>query len=326
MTDEMAGLRWRAVGGTVAGASHVRAGRPNQDAIRLPRDGEMPSVVAVSDGHGSDKCFRSDRGSRIAVAAAVVVLGELVARAGDEQAAAVLESARAHVPAELARRWREAVELDLASEPFTGEELDALEAKDGARARASVTSNPLLAYGATVVGAAITSSYIVFAQLGDGDILVVSEAGEVARPLPADSRLFANETTSLASPTADRDFRLAVVPLDDPPVLLLLSTDGYANSFRDEAEFLKVGRDLIEMIGASGLDAVARDIPTWLDETSRLGSGDDVTLAIACRPDAIRAPGGEEAPAAPTIEAEPSAEAPPADEAAPVEPAKVADE
>jgi hypothetical protein len=321
MTDEMAGPRWRAVGGTVAGASHVRAGRPNQDAIRLPRDGDVPVLVAVSDGHGSDKCFRSDRGSRMAVAAAVVVLGELVARARDGEVAAVLDAAESHVPCELARRWREAVELDLAVAPFLDEELEALEAKDGAKARETVLANPLLAYGATVVAAAIAERYAVFAQLGDGDILVVSEAGNVTRPLPADSRLFANETTSLASPTADGDFRLAAVSLDDPPALLLLSTDGYANSFRDESEFFKVGRDLVEMIGASGLDAIARDIPTWLDETSRLGSGDDVTLAIVCRPAAIRTPKVEEPAAAAT---EP--EAPPSETEAPADAAQVADE
>lgn len=321
MTDVTNEVLWRAVGGTVAGASHVRAGRPNQDAIRLPRDGEAPYIVAVSDGHGSDKCFRSDRGSRLAVAAAVVVLGELVARAGDGEVAAVAELAGAHVPAELARRWREAVELELAMAPFLEEELEALEAKDGAKARETVLANPLLAYGATVVVAAVAERYIAFTQLGDGDILAVSEAGEVARPLPADSRLFANETTSLASPTADRDVRLAVVPLDDPPALLLLSTDGYANSFRDESEFFKVGRDLVEMIGASGLDAIARDIPTWLDETSRLGSGDDVTLAIVCRPAAIRARKVE----APATEV-PAVELPPSEAEAPADAAQVADE
>ena len=321
MTDQTDRPRWRAVGGTVAGASHVRAGRPNQDAIRLPREGDAPLLVAVSDGHGSDKCFRSDRGSRFAVAAAVVVLGELVAGAPAE-AEGVLAAARERVPAELARRWREAVELDLAASPFAPEELDALEAADGARAREAVVANPLLAYGATVVAAAVAESYVAFAQLGDGDALVVTAAGDVARPLPADERLFANETTSLASPSAERDFRLAVAPLEDHTVLVLLSTDGYANSFRDEAEFLKVGRDLVAMIGASGLDAVAREIPTWLDETSRLGSGDDVTLAVVCRADAIPAAPAE---APPAVEAEAVAEPAP-DAEAPAEPERVADE
>jgi hypothetical protein len=144
--------------------------------------------------------------------------------------------------------------------------------------------------------------------------------------MPADARLFANETTSLSSPSAEADFRVAVRPLADAPpgsrpAIVLLSTDGYANSFRDEAAFVKVGSDLYEMIGASGLDAVAREIPKWLDETSREGSGDDVTLAILCRPDGVRAP---EPPAAEPAGAEATtAEPSPAPEPGP---AAVADE
>ena len=291
MTETAGIAPWRAIGGTVAGASHVRAGAPNQDAIHLPAGGELPLLLAVSDGHGSPKCFRSDRGSRLAVGTAVVVMRELLERASGEAPDRLGELASAWAPGEIARRWREAVELDLALSPVSSAELEALEARDGAKARRLVAENQLLAYGATVLAAAVAERFLAFAQLGDGDILVVSPGGEVARPLAGDERLFAGETTSLASPSAARDFRTKVLELSDPrPALVMLSTDGYANSFRDEAGFLKVGADLVEMIGASGLDAVAREIPVWLDETSRMGSGDDVTLAIACRTDAIRAP------------------------------------
>jgi hypothetical protein len=38
------------------------------------------------------------------------------------------------------------------------------------------------------------------------------------------------------------------VLVETPPALILLATDGYANSFPDEAGFLKVGSDLLGMI------------------------------------------------------------------------------
>jgi serine/threonine protein phosphatase PrpC len=320
MTSTAKQTRWRAVGGTVVGASHLRAGIPNQDAIRLPTAEDLTFIVAVSDGHGSPKCFRSDRGSRYAIAAAVLVATELLERTRGEDVTRLAERTAEWVPRELARRWREAVELDLVLSPLTVGELDALEARDGASARSFVVANPLLVYGATVLVAVVEEQFLMFAQLGDGDILVVSEAGEVTRPLPKDERLFANETTSLSSPSAERDFRVAVHALSaSQPALVLLSTDGYANSFRDEAGFLKVGADLLEMIGASGLDAIARDIPTWLEDTSRMGSGDDVTLAIICRTDAIRAPAAPAAaPAGEAIPASPAAAEPTASEPAEV--------
>ncbi|MEJ7709405.1 MAG: protein phosphatase 2C domain-containing protein [Pyrinomonadaceae bacterium] len=57
------------IGETVAGASHLRAGIPNQDAILCLRESSVgvPLIISISDGHGSNKCFRSDRGSRFAV-------------------------------------------------------------------------------------------------------------------------------------------------------------------------------------------------------------------------------------------------------------------
>jgi serine/threonine protein phosphatase PrpC len=75
--------------------------------------------------------------------------------------------------------------------------------------------------------------------------------------------------------------------LDPPPVLILLATDGYANSFVNEAAFLQVGTDILEMIRADGLEAVQESLETWLSEASQAGSGDDITLGILCRADVL---------------------------------------
>ncbi len=129
---------------------------------------------------------------------------------------------------------------------------------------------------------------MLYLQLGDGEMIVVSEAGEVSKPLPEDKNLIANETTSLCTDTAAQDFRFSYQPLTDPPpALILMTTDGYANSFADDAGFLKVGSDLLEMLRADGFDTVNRSVRGWLEEATRIGSGDDCTLAIICRMDAL---------------------------------------
>src|SRR5215213_5563426 len=99
------------MGETVPGASHLRAGIPNQDAILQVRESGrgLPVVVSISDGHGSDKCFRSDRGSRFAVQEAAQLVGEFLDESHGLLDHAAFESrAREYLPREFVRRWREA--------------------------------------------------------------------------------------------------------------------------------------------------------------------------------------------------------------------------
>lgn len=290
---------WRIIGESVRGASHERASLPNQDAIQwLPESGDaLPLILCLSDGHGSAKYFRSDVGARLAVDVAVEVIREFLnGQAGINNLSIIKRTAEEKLTQALAHRWREAVSSDIAARAFTSDEINLLKgnearqspSSDEGKDHAGLAEDSLrlgqLAYGATLLCAAVTANYILYLQLGDGDILTVSENGEVTKPLAGDERLFANETTSLCSRDAWRDFRVGFQVISgEPPALILLSTDGYANSFRDEAGFLKVGSDLLEMIRADGLESVSRNLETWLAEASRAGSGDDITLGLICR-------------------------------------------
>jgi hypothetical protein len=64
------------------------------------------------------------------------------------------------------------------------------------------------------------------------------------------------------------------------PSLVLLSTDGYANSFRSDEDFLKIGQDYLEIIREQGISSLAEELPAILTEATQQGSGDDITLAI----------------------------------------------
>ncbi len=294
MAEQQSPSEWRVMGETVPGASHLRAGVPNQDAILQMRESSrtLPLVVSISDGHGSNKCFRSDRGSRFAVKKAAQLVGEFLDELrGLTDLAGVESRAKDYLPREFVKRWREAVEADLKARPFSKEELEAVEKKDGARARKLVEDNPLLAYGATSLTIAVEESFVLYLQLGDGEILNVSPAGQVVRALPEDDRLFANETTSLCTVDAEKNFRFRLQQFDNErPALILLSTDGYVNSFSESAGFLKVGSDLLEMLRADGFDSINASLKGWLEEATRSGSGDDCTLALICRMDALHTP------------------------------------
>jgi hypothetical protein len=150
-----------------------------------------------------------------------------------------------------------------------------------AASRQQIEANPYLAYGSTLLAVIVAPTFILYLQLGDGDLLTVSAAGAVERPLAKDERLIANDTTSLCSDKAWNEVRVKFQALAGaPPALILAATDGYANSFRDEAGFRQVARDLWEMLRAEGVEAVQSNLKDWLNEASRHGSGDDITVGM----------------------------------------------
>lgn len=263
---------WSVVGRSVCGASHRRRGAGNQDALGWAGSGESGLVAAVADGHGSASCFRSATGAALAVEAALTVLRGFAERCLDYESAA---GGAADLPELLVAQWREMVSRHLAESPFAISELPAGNGRD---------RTPWRVYGSTLLAVLATPSHIVYLQLGDGDILVVSDDGAVARPWPKDTRLLGVETTSLCGPDAVEETRVAIEPHSGAsPAMVLLATDGYANSFREDHGFLRAGEDLLEIVRESGMDGVERNLESWLNESTELGSGDDITLAILCR-------------------------------------------
>ncbi len=275
---------WRVIGSSVRGASHVRGGLENQDAIGwIPAEGIGGRVaVSVADGHGSPKSFRSATGARLAVEVSQALAAELLtAPGGPVELSWVKDRLEQDAPRRVVREWRARVEEDLARSPFTDEEFARVRERDGHKGQETVENDPHLAYGSTLVTAVAAPTFMAFWQVGDGDVLTVSPAG-AGRPLAGDERLIANETTSLCSADAWRLFRVAV--FGTPAPLILVSTDGFANSFRDDEGYFRFGSDILQMLAVEGFDAVGGRLSGWLDEMTQAGSGDDISLGIACCP------------------------------------------
>lgn len=294
MTEEKTPSEWRVIGESVPGASHIRAGTPNQDAILLLRESSrsLPIIISIADGHGSAKCFRSDFGSQFAVKKAAQIVGEFLdERRGKFDLTEIETKGGDYLPKEFVKKWRKTVEFHLKNNPFTEDEFSKLEEKSSAESRKLIEENPLLAYGTTSLTVALEENFIIYMQLGDGDILNVSATGEVIKPLPEDARLLANETTSLCLPKAENDFRFFVqkISAEESPAMIFLSTDGYLNSFSSESGFFQAATDILEMLRAEhGFFDVNENLKAWLEEATNLGSGDDSTVAIIYRPDALK--------------------------------------
>jgi hypothetical protein len=275
------------IGHSVRGASHTQKGVGNQDYIRWKKDrGRV--ILALADGHGNAKSFRSATGSMFAVDVSIELASDLLraAEAKDHRfLSLVKDQLETDIPRTIVHNWLQRVDDDLKRNPFTEQELAALTEQDKQRL---TEHKGRLAYGSTLLTAIATESFVVFWQIGDGDVLTVSGTGKVSRPLPSDPRLIANETSSLCSSNAPQMFRGAV--LGTPAPMIMLSTDGFANSFRDDEGFFKFGTDVSKIIVAEGLPAVDASLPDWLAEITERGSGDDVSLGIVCRPPELAQP------------------------------------
>lgn len=271
---------WKIIADSVRGPTHVRSGLPNQDDFNYASG---PSItIAVSDGHGSSRCFRSDRGAIFATQTAIEVAESFFEGEWERLSLQDREQQlNVRLPNRIVSEWRAKVRRDLEDFPFSKEEQGTLANRTTASLKPNVLEAPYVVYGATLLAVVITANFVVYLQLGDGDILTVLDSGDVIRPLPPDERLIGNETTSLSSEKAASDFRVALVPmLAARPRLLLLATDGYSNSFKDDTSFQQAAIDFRKLLGSSeGSAEVERHLKEWLEESAQM-SGDDVTLCL----------------------------------------------
>jgi serine/threonine protein phosphatase PrpC len=262
---------WQVITGSARGAAHRASGLPNQDAV-ASQDGPGGVVVAIADGHGHIRHFRSAEGAGLAVEVACRVASQAAAglapddtnraeRAGQELARAVVAD------------WRSAVAGHLELRPYTVEEQFILDRS---------ADTPVVPYGSTLLVAVIAAQWLVCAQIGDGDMLAVRPDGSSFAPVAGDDRLDGRRTTSLCQPDALASFRTRAHDLRQVPLAaLLLATDGYGNAQADEPWQPSVGRDLAELAACRGRHWFGQEVPGWAERcASAEGSGDDATIAL----------------------------------------------
>jgi len=219
-----------------------------------------PVAIAVADGHGDARCTRADVGSALAVAVALEVAASF------EDPHVQGEALREALAERVVGGWTARVVQHLKAQPMDAREQ-------------AVTAGrpPLYAYGSTLLAAFVNGTDIFALQIGDGDLLIADDG--VRRVFERDTRLAGHETTSLCQTNARAEVRVARLRAG-PGAVILAATDGYANSFAQDADFTRVASDFRALIGSHGLDAVIERLPDMLDATSREGSGDDISLAL----------------------------------------------
>jgi hypothetical protein len=271
-------VAWHAIVGSARGVAHYLRGLPNQDAAACQEGPGGSIIVAIADGHGHSRHFRSAEGSALAVDVASLAAARLAAvltSAGP--AAPAVGAAARDLPRAIVAEWRAAVAEQIIMRPYTKRERAALDAAgDG----------PEIPYGSTLLMAMIAGPWLVCAQIGDGDMLGVRPDGGLLYPVPGDDRLEGHQTTSLCQADAETSFRAGAHDLRETPLAAVLAvTDGYSNSQAEEPWQPGVARDLAEFAAARDTKWFEQQVPAWASRcASSEGSGDDTTVALLLAP------------------------------------------
>ena len=263
--------QWEDARASVRGAAHIAQDKPCQDASRTKK-GDWYSIACAADGHGSERCPFSGEGAEAAVMVAADLLSEVL-DAHKGKSFGVLDAHKEiGLPKQLESRWKERVELLHAEKE---------------RPRDANAAFPYELYGTTILALAVTEKFVFAMQLGDGDILAID--GESApRWLIEPEYEQGGATYSLCMDECWRHVRAKILPLPEfsdsgengTPLMFMLTTDGYLNSFSETSGFTKAGADIFELWRENGAGYIRGRLEEWLNQSSAAGSGDDITMVL----------------------------------------------
>ncbi|MBE6111686.1 MAG: protein phosphatase 2C domain-containing protein [Peptococcaceae bacterium] len=261
-------------GVSVQGASHIRSGTVCQDSFKQLQLSDDISILAVADGHGSSACPYSKTGSKIAVNVFCAIMQDLLNGFADNPELLLTylnREGELTVAQDIDTEWKRRVwkaHIDNKREKPLKE--------DGETDKAAVYKQ----YGTTLLGMLITSQYMFAFQLGDGDMVYVDADG--VQSIIEGDKILGIETHSLCKLDAWKK-SISMIRMREKTKeahLFMISTDGFSNSYRTQEEYFVSCKDYYSLIQQYGFDSVTENMKEWLKETSELGCGDDITLAL----------------------------------------------
>lgn len=255
---EMYGIRCQ-------GSSHVRDNNKScQDYVKVKANKKL-TIMALADGHGSSAYDLSEFGSKLAVETAIDELRKIYT-INRKSKYYLFSSLKNDFPKKIVREWKARVEKDIVKRDSSFDLTD----KNSLYKR----------YGTTLMFSMITKEEIFVGQIGDGNILIIDNNGNIEVPIPAANELIANETYSMTSPDVVRLWRIYKKSLTEDS-FIMMSSDGLYNSFESDEEFYKFAKSLYKNINEFGFDKAISSLPEWVKDTSENGSGDDITIVFS---------------------------------------------
>jgi serine/threonine protein phosphatase PrpC len=298
MVKHMEKYRCEIFGQKVKGSLHEIAKNECQDSFKtddIKINKTEIRLLAVSDGHGSPTAKYSKDGSEIASITFCEVMKEYIKKNESTKLEKITE-----LTGNLRKEYRSKMDRFvsflnregsiLIAKKITQEWKEKILKKHKTENREEFDNSGnkleekeiIKKYGATLIGLVIAPTFIFAFQLGDGDIVKTTK-NEVKHVICSD-KLLGVETHSIGSSNAWQNVNTKTIRRnikEDLPYAYFLTTDGFANSYATDNEFLCTIKDYFMTILEYGADGVKSNLEDWLNETSAHGCGDDITMVIS---------------------------------------------
>jgi hypothetical protein len=267
---------------TETGYNHIKIDKVCEDASGVYND-EMMHICVVADGHGSDNYPRTERGSKMAVDAAIKCTVEFVKVARAEEVISDEKnnySLLLQLAKSILKTWYQSIEEDYQENPFVESELEKVSEKYKRRYLAENEADRKIekAYGCTLIIFAVTDRYSFGMQIGDGKCVVVDSEGEFSEPIPWDENCQLNVTTSLCDSDAIDEFRFYVT--ENKITAVFCGSDGIDDSYVNTQELYALYRSILTIFDEHGKAVGENEIKEYLPILTRKGSGDDVSIGV----------------------------------------------
>ena len=289
------------------GESHKADNKPCQDASFSAVYDDGLAIAIVCDGHGGERYFRSDVGSRMAtevICESVKTFVENVDKTmfiGQpfiaQEAITSEEVIKKQTPIDKAFRqlfssiiyqWNQKIAEHAANTVVSEWEQEHVPQKYLDELKTSETFEKL--YGCTLMVYVQTPDYWFAFHLGDGKCVSFHQEGDLWQmPIPWDERCFLNKTTSLCDSNAINEFRYCYEGDGKYPMAVFLGSDGMDDSFGEDPNLVNFYIQVVKMLVTEGREATVKSIESDLPQLSKIGSKDDMSVAFIYNIDELKA-------------------------------------
>lgn len=277
---------WIVLSESVIGPTHIKSGKPNQDCVKWKQYiddnlGEV-TILALADGHGSDVHFRSNVGASIAVDVAIRKIKELLI---NHPLSYFTKSRINKLPSDLVDSWRMEIMDFHQKNEITRKEQELINSL-GIEFSKNDLEFLYSFYGCTLLSVVITDEYMINIQLGDGDIVCVDKLMKTNYPIHIEEEMLGDAVYSMCMKNAGKYFLISVNDLFDDqlvPELIMVTSDGYKNSFVDEDNFFQAAIDYLALFDSYSGEKIQKNLSRFLENTTTEGAGDDVSIGLLKR-------------------------------------------
>jgi serine/threonine protein phosphatase PrpC len=263
-------------------------------------------MAVVCDGHGGERYFRSDIGSKFAAEATEETISFFVENVGDSlfkdkpftavgPASTVsdardlskVDTAFRQLFSSIIYRWNEKIKHHAQTVELTDWEKKHVPQKylDEFAEGDSLEKQ----YGCTLMVYVQTPDYWFAFHIGDGKCLSFQESPIWSEPIPWDEKCFLNKTTSLCDTSAIEEFRYCYQGDGHFPTAIILGSDGLDDSMGETSNLANFYIQILKMLANEGQEATEASLKETLPQLSKIGSKDDMSVACVYDEEALSA-------------------------------------